>query len=106
MSDTMIATTVSAPKPGELYPCCQRKVPAAKASGPADRKLKEDTRRAELAIAVCIRQAANMEFSPALRESISDEAERLHRALVDLRLLWSIYRRRDSGPTYVPSAGA
>lgn len=95
-------TTYDAPKAGDVCPCCKRKVPVVKASGPADKKLKEDIARAEFAIGVCVRGGANLDYSPELRGAIRDEAERLQRAIVTPKLLWSIYRRKDSGPSYVP----
>ncbi len=108
----------------EICPCCKRRIVAAKSSkqSPADKKLAQDIERAERAIGSLERVLANpasievhlraYDFHLHTDESwkseswdaaLKDEAERLRRAIVTPRLLWSIYRRKDSGPSYVSS---
>lgn len=95
--------------PVEICPCCKRKMPSVKAKSPADKKLAQDIARAEAAIAALSRYTEPSsrlwwDVSPQLVAACRDEALRMARAIADPRLLWSIYRRKDSGPSYVPEA--
>ena len=76
-----------------ICPTCNRKLPQAKVS---DKKLSEDIRKAESAIAVLSLYIG----TDSLGEACLSESIRLQRAITDHGLLWSIYRRRDKASGY------
>lgn len=86
-----------------ICPCCKRRIPQSKSavSTKADRKLKQDIERADFAIGVLIRAQSNPLYPYTLQQACVDEQLRMERAKTDRKLLWSIYRRRDKGESYV-----
>jgi hypothetical protein len=75
-----------------------------------DKRLDQDIARANAALAalataegrVCLRDepTPSPEAVASLRSAIQSEEKRLRRAVVDHRLLWSIYRRTDKTTPY------
>jgi hypothetical protein len=95
-------------------PCCGRKIIAKKSSAPKiDRRIEQDIAKANSAIAALataeFRYTLRDEPTPSpeaiasLRQAIRSEEKRLRRAIVDHRLLWSIYRRTDKTTPYYES---
>ena len=78
-----------------VCPTCNRRLAAPKL---ADKKLTQDLALAERSIAILNDYATTNRYG--LGEASALEAQRLHRALADHKLLWSIYRRRDKASGY------
>jgi hypothetical protein len=90
-----------------ICPCCKRKMPApsvARGKSP-EAKLEQDRAKALEAIALLEQFKPWYSDSAVTRQAVAvavgDEIVRMRHALRDTRLLWSIYRRRDSGASYV-----
>ena len=89
-----------------ICPCCKRKMPAPRAVAGQDKRLAQDLGKARAAIEACARAEGNPFFANVI-VAIADERARLTRALADLRLLWSIYRRAEkntAAPYYLRPA--
>ena len=99
---------------GQICPCCNRRVPAVKGTSKAAKKLSEDTQRAEAATRACERAMTWGDYptdstfnwglpntSLVFIEACRDEVKRLRRAIAEPRILWAIYRRKDTGESYV-----
>jgi hypothetical protein len=94
----------------EICPCCKRKIPATRTK--MDKRIVQDVEKAQAAIAMLRLTVDNprhtqmygeivtLDGDNALRQAASDEIARLNRAIVDHRLLWTIYRRKDNKPPY------
>jgi hypothetical protein len=80
-----------------ICPCCKRAIPRARSI--EDRRLVQDTERAQNAIVACDRALINPWFS-GIRDAIESERQRLTVMLTDSRLLWSTYRRSDKDKPY------
>ncbi len=88
-------------------PCCKRPLKVA-GGNPADKKLAQDTARAQGAIDTLRNHierggfAGDTGASNRLRvEAAKDEVLRLNLAIVKPERLWRIYRRADKGVSYV-----
>lgn len=79
----------------KICPGCNRRLPIPKQT---DKKLSEDIRRCESAIAILDDFIRTNRYG--LGEACQMEAQRLQRALTDHGLLWSIYRRHEKTTGY------